>query len=91
MMEFRAEWKKHWLYYSILLVLEGIGLILLSLSAYDKPLQLTIVMIMTIVYVLSAIIHHYLTHDVHTKIVVEYLLMGALGISITFFLLRIII
>ncbi len=91
MMDFRSEWKKHWLYYLLLLFLEGIGLVLLSLSTYNKPLQLTIVMMMTVIYVFSALVHHYLTHDVHPKIVVEYILMGALGIAITFFLLRIII
>lgn len=90
-MEFKLEWKKHWLYYAILLVAEGVGLILLSLATYNKPLQLLIVMLMSVIYVFSAIVHHYLTHDVHPKIVVEYILMGALGISITFFLLRILI
>jgi hypothetical protein len=91
MMEFRSEWKKHWLYYLILITLEGIGLILLTLSTYNKSLQLTIVMLMSVIYVFSAIVHHYLSHDVHPKIVVEYILMGALGIAVTFFLLRIII
>ena len=91
MMEFKNELKKHWVYYLVLLILEGIGLVLLTLSTYNKPLQLTIVMLMTLIYIFSALIHHYLTHDVHPKIVVEYVLMGALGIAVTFFLLRIII
>jgi hypothetical protein len=91
MMEFKKEWKNHWVYYFILLVLEGIGLALLTLSTYNKPLQLTIVIMMTLIYIFSALVHHFLSHDVHPKIVVEYILMGCLGIALTFFLLRIII
>lgn len=91
MIDLQKEVKKHWLYYSLLILIGSIGLIVLSLSSYNKPLQLTVVILMTVLYVLGAILHHFFTHDVHPKIVVEYILIGALGIAITFFLLRIII
>jgi len=50
---------------------------------YVRPnadLQFTIGTITSMAYVLWGIIHHALKKDLHTRVVVEYILMGAIAI-----------
>lgn len=46
----------------------------------NPTLQLTIGIITSIAYIFWGIIHHVLHHNLHKKIVVEYLLIGAIAI-----------
>lgn len=50
---------------------------------YVRPntdLQFTIGVMTSIAYVIWGIIHHALKKDLHTRIVIEYMLMGAIAI-----------
>lgn len=80
--------KKHIFYYcSLVLILAVGGLFALQVS-YDRSLQMTIVTLTVILYVIWGILHHIINHDITSKIVIEYVLMGSLGLSIVLFLLR---
>lgn len=72
--------KEHILYYLLQLVVVGTGIIGITRIAGRTAQSLTLV-ITSMVYLLIALIHHYLNHDLTLKIVVEYLLIGVFGIS----------
>ena len=46
----------------------------------NPALQLLIGIVTSISYVLWGILHHYMDHTLHKKIMVEYLLIGAIAI-----------
>lgn len=80
--------RKHVYYYLFLLISQVASFIGVLLVAPNVQLQMLVVTINSIIYVIWASLHHYLHHDLHPKIVLEYILVGFLGISITFFMLR---
>ncbi len=87
--DIRRRLKKHFLYYLALIIIELAGLSLVFITAYDLRLQMTIVVMMSLFYVLWSALHHYIHHTLHTKILVEYVLVASFAIIITFFLFRI--
>ncbi|HZE87554.1 MAG TPA: hypothetical protein VE090_05120 [Methylomirabilota bacterium] len=80
--------KKHLWYYTSFILGELIGLVLLFFFAYDKTLQLLVLFFMTGFYVFWALLHHYFHHDITAKIVIEYVLIGILGMVVVFFFLQ---
>lgn len=83
--------KKHFYYYLSLLGIVFLGVLLALQVSYDRRLQALIVVIMAFFYVLWATLHHLINHDLTTKIMVEYILIGSLGMTIVLFLLKAII
>ncbi len=79
--------KKHLWYHVGLLIVLVLSLSLLWMSAYDRAFQMAVLVLMSLFYALWGLLHHYRHHDLHMKIVLEYILIGALGISIAFFVL----
>lgn len=77
---------RHLLYYSIFIGCEFMGLILLLFTAGDKGLQLLVVLSMTLFYLFWTIMHQYIHHNLTFKIVVEYVLIGTLGLALSWFL-----
>lgn len=80
--------RQHKTYYIVLLVLELVGFFLILSAVGNKSLQMAYVVLTTFIYVIWGIVHHYVHHDVQSKIVLEYILMGSFGISVMFFLLH---
>ena len=80
--------KEHLFYYLSLVGLLIGGLILIILSSPNRDLQMIFLVGLSICYVLIGIIHHGLNHDLVGKIVVEYILVAALGIAAAFFIFR---
>lgn len=83
-----ARHKKHKLYYLLLsffLILSAF--FILQLSFY-KQLQFSVVVLTGMLYVAVGIIHHLVDHNISAKIVLEYVLIGSLGITIMLFFLR---
>ncbi len=78
----------HLLYYTSLVGILALGLILVYSSSPDKSMQMLIVIGMSISYTFLGIVHHLLNHDLATKIVVEYVLIAMLGIAISFFIFK---
>ncbi len=75
--------KKHIRYYIAFTFVQGLGLILVLLSRGNRQIQLVAILGTTIFYFIFAVMHHYLNHDLSAKIVVEYALMGCLGLAIS--------
>lgn len=79
--------KRHLWYYGGLLVVLSSGLFLISQSLHDLNLVMGITLLMSFFYVVWGILHHYVHHDIHAKVVIEYVLIGILGISSVYFTL----
>lgn len=74
-------------YYSTLTFIFILGA-LVFFQTTDKKLQISIVVITSFLYVIWGIIHHRLHHSLSAKIVIEYSLIGSLGMSLIFFLMQ---
>lgn len=72
--------KKQELWHSMILlcILAG-GFAAFYLTSGNRRAQLTVGLAMTVAYVLWGIMHHTLTHDLHHKVVIEYILIGAIA------------
>lgn len=75
--------KNHLGYYITFTIIQILGFVLILMTAGNRQLQLTSIFATTIFYVIFALIHHYLDHDLSAKIVVEYALMGCLGLTVS--------
>ena len=64
---------RHPLHYFVLLSLELIGLWGLIWFSYQRSLQLAILVTMTLAYIVWGIVHHQQHHDLHPKIIFEYI------------------
>lgn len=76
-------------YYVFLIIILILGFLLAYTSASSRNFQIGVVIVTTFFYVLWGIMHHLLNHDLNVKIVIEYILVGTLGLTIIFFLLSI--
>ena len=83
-----AKFNAHRDYYLILAGMQIVGFILVLYAHNDKQLVFSYVVLSTIFYIIWAYVHHFIHHDLSAKIVVEYAVMGALGIAAIFFFLR---
>lgn len=70
----------HVVHYFVLLVILLGGFATFYFVRPNTSLQLIVGVVTSISYVIWGIIHHALQKDLHRKIVVEYLLMGAIAI-----------
>ncbi len=80
--------KKHVVYYLFLFFLLAIGVFLGFETKYDRQLQIDAVLLLSLAYATWGILHHMLHHDLTLKIVIEYVLMGLLGVAVTLLLLK---
>ena len=78
----------HFGYYLFLLFILGVGLLGVYLNSYNRQLQMAIIVLTTLFYICWGILHHLLNHDLSHKIVVEYVLIGSLGLALVFFLMK---
>ncbi len=76
----------HLTYYIVLLLIFALG-IWACIVAYPNILSQVIIISATILaYVLWGVSHHKRNHQLSTKIMVEYILIGILGLSMIFFI-----
>jgi hypothetical protein len=79
---FEKDFPKHPIHYFTLLSVMLVGLWGIFLFSFQPAMQLSIVISMSIAYVIWGISHHRQHHDLHIKIVFEYVLVALLGILI---------
>lgn len=72
--------KIHNLHYLVLCIILATGALLFFLGSGQPPLQLAVGILTAVSYVAWGIIHHVLSGDLHTKIVLEYMLIGGIAI-----------
>jgi hypothetical protein len=82
------EIKKHTKYYVGIGIVLILGVYAIFLTAFDPRLQMMLVTLLTFFYIGFGLIHHKIHHDITRLVVIEYILIGSLGISIIFFILH---
>lgn len=80
--------KHHGKYFISLLSVFALCVFAITQTTYSKDIQMLIVMLAALLYVGLGIAHHITHHDLSAKIVIEYTLIGSLGMSIVLFFLR---
>ena len=83
-----ASKQKHITYYFLLIILMLVGLLSVLFAAGDSRLQMLMLLLITFSYVIIGILHHYAEHDISAKVVIEYVLIGCLGMAIIVFSFR---
>ena len=78
--------KKHFGYYLSLAAILVLGLVLILLTSPNIKLQSFVILLTVFFYVLWGMLHHFINHELTARIMIEYILVGALGISIIFFM-----
>ena len=76
----------HLTYYLFLIAIFIFGFMASVFVYPNLTLQIFIISATIIFYVLWGILHHKITHELTTKIMVEYILIGILGLSVIFFI-----
>lgn len=79
--------QKHIGYYASLAAILFLGVFAIINISYDKTLQTLIVITVAVFYIMLGVIHHLLHHNLTLKIMVEYILMGAVGAVLILFVL----
>lgn len=79
---------EHVVYYTSLVAILTLSFLLAN-SSSDKNFQIGVIIVTTFFYVLWGITHHLMNHDLHMKIVIEYILIGVFGLTVIFFLLTV--
>lgn len=77
---------KHVMYYLFAGAIFLIGLVLIALNDHDNKLQALFIAMTATCYLLWSSVHHYVHHQLHPRVVVEYILIASLGIVLSFFL-----
>lgn len=85
MMDYKA--KRHLIYHAGLLITFIAGILIIVQSLHDLNIVMLISLFLSFFYVVWGIMHHYMHHDIHAKIVIEYILIGMVGISAVYFTL----
>jgi len=78
---------QHLPHYLTLLGLLAVGAIGFIFFSYDRIFQIAVLIALAASYVIWGIVHHYLHRDLHLAVVIEYLVVAALGLVIVFSLL----
>lgn len=78
---------KHIGHYISLILILGLGFIALRFSYPNRKLEVSVLVLTVIFYVTWGIVHHAINHSLNSKIVVEYILIGSLGIAALVFLI----
>lgn len=82
----KKNYLKHINYYLTLISIFVVGFVLSLLSYPNLNLEILIIIATIIFYVAWGILHHKLDHQLTNKILIEYILIGLLGLSIVFFI-----
>jgi len=80
------NFKSHLWYYTIAIAIFVAGLVLVMSVSYSSKLQSLFVVMVAVLYFMWSLIHHYVHHELHTKVVVEYALMASLGVILSMLL-----
>jgi intracellular septation protein A len=79
--------QKHFGYYLSLMAILGLGLALILLTSPNIKLQSLVILLTVLFYILWGVLHHLINHELSARIVIEYILIGVLGLSILFFMM----
>lgn len=75
-------------YYLFLIIILSAGVSLIYFLSPDSGLQMSAAVMLSLLYAVYGITHHFLQHNLVAKIVIEYILIAGLGIAISLFIFR---
>lgn len=70
---------RHLGHYIFLLTIMLVGIVLVVLSGKNLSLQTGIVILLALSYFIWGLVHHALEKELHLEIVLEYILLAAIG------------
>jgi len=77
---------KHFWHYIVYFLIFGTGLLAVLFATGKSDLQATLIVMTGFAYFLWAMVHHYVNHELHPRVVVEYILVVVLGSVLILFL-----
>lgn len=80
------KFKKHFGYYLSLSAILLLGIVLVVLTSPNIKTQSLVISLTVFFYILWGILHHLINHELSARIVIEYVLIGALGLAVLFFM-----
>jgi len=80
--------KHHHLQYLLLAVMAIFFLLLLRMTAGDRLAQSLIIFLFAVFYMLWGVLHHIHDKSLHLKVVLEYILIGAIGLILLLTLIK---
>lgn len=83
----RSKTKEHIFYPFFLFIVVALGILLALQFPHSKQMQMLVIVMTTFFYVGMGLVHHRENHDLTAKIVIEYALIGGLGMTIVLFFL----
>lgn len=81
------NFKQHIGYYISLISILLLGLVLVLLTRPNLRMQGLVIFLTVFFYFLWGSLHHFINHELTLKIMIEYLLIGGLGLAIIFFMM----
>ncbi len=78
--------RKHFWHYLTYLIIFGGGLFLVLLTRGNSNLQALVIVMIGFIYFMWAMVHHYIQHQLNSRIVIEYILIVILGVVLSLFL-----
>lgn len=72
------------LHFFVLMIILGLGIGAFYYVRPDRTLQLAVAIATAVGYVLWGIVHHMMEGDLHIRLVVEYMLIGAIAVVLLF-------
>lgn len=78
--------QKHFWHYLVYLVIFGGGFLLVLTMRANANTQAMVIMITAFLYFMWAMVHQYVHHQLHPRVVFEYILIVVLGTVLTLFL-----
>lgn len=81
-----ANFKQHLWYYIVTIIIFSCGLVLIALNSHDAKLQAMLIPMTATCYFLWSLSHHYVHHELHLWVVIEYILFAMLGIVLSLYL-----
>lgn len=81
------SFSKHLPHYLSLIGIFIVGIVGIYTFAYDRSLQMAVVVAMGVAYVVWGVVHHFIHRDLYLAVVIEYLVVAALGVVLVFSLI----
>jgi hypothetical protein len=87
-MHIQEHIRKHIVYYLAFFSIQIVGWMLFLLVSPDRAVQMIVTILVTFFSTAFALVHHKASHTLNSKIVVEYVLIAALGIGLMLIYLK---
>jgi predicted PurR-regulated permease PerM len=81
------KYTHHLPHYISLFGILAAGAIAFALFNYDRTLQVSVAIAVAFAYIAWGLVHHYLHRDLYVEVMIEYIVVAALGLVILFSLI----